>query len=291
VTGHLTLLCVHAHPDDESSSTGGILRAYADEGVRTVLVTCTDGSLGDAPDGTKPEVEHHEPDEVAAHRLVELRDAVSILGVSRLELLGFKDSGMDGWPQNDEPGSFWSTPVEEGAARLLPILLEERPQVIVTYDANGGYGHPDHIQAHRITVLALQQSGLQARLFYTARPRSSFARFQAMLEEAGMITPDPEDELLTDEERSAKRERQRAEAEERFGTPDELIGAVIDISGAIDSKFDALAAHGSQVSDSFFMKIGRERFREMFGREAFIRAIDPFGRTGVEDDLFVPWRG
>jgi LmbE family N-acetylglucosaminyl deacetylase len=289
VSEHLTLLCVHAHPDDESSSTGGILRTYADEGIRTVLVTCTDGSLGDAPDGTTPELEHHEPDEVAAHRLVELRNAASILGVARLEILGFKDSGMVGWPQNDVPGSFWSTPVEEAAARLVPILLEERPQVIVTYDEKGGYGHPDHIQTHRITVAALQMSGLTASLYFTAIPKSAFAEFRSVIEEvqreaeaeAGTAAgQDSSDDGAADEEGP----------DNDFGTPDELIGAVIDVSGAVDAKFDALAAHGSQTERSFFMKIGRERFRAMFRREAFVRAVDPFDLTGVADDLFAPWR-
>jgi LmbE family N-acetylglucosaminyl deacetylase len=287
MTERLTLLCVHAHPDDESSSTGGILRTYADEGIRTVLVTCTDGSLGDAPDGTTPELDHHEPEEVAAHRLVELRNAASILGVTRLELLGYKDSGMIGWPQNDAPGSFWSTPVEAAAARLLPILLEERPQVIVTYDEKGGYGHPDHIQAHRITRAALELSGLDASLYYTAIPKSAFAEFRSVIEEA---------QRASQADAGARGDSDAPEGEgedgpgEDFGTPDELIGAIIDVSGAVDAKFDALAAHGSQTERSFFMKIGREKFREMFRREAFVRAVDPFDLEGVADDLFAPWR-
>ncbi|HLK46026.1 MAG TPA: PIG-L family deacetylase, partial [Acidimicrobiales bacterium] len=132
MTTDLTILCVHAHPDDESSSTGGVLRTYANEGIRTVLVTCTDGALGDAPDGTTPETEGHDPVAVAAHRRVELDRAVGILGVTRLELLGFKDSGMEGWPHNDAEASFWNTPVDVAKDRLVPILLEERPQVVVT---------------------------------------------------------------------------------------------------------------------------------------------------------------
>src|SRR6202035_5067860 len=128
----LTLLCVHAHPDDESSTTGGVLRTSADQGIRTVLVTCTDGALGDSPDGVTPDLESHHPSEVAAYRAGELRAAAKILGITRVEMLGFSDSGMEGWPQNDLPGSFWSTPVDVAAQRLVPILLEERPQVIVT---------------------------------------------------------------------------------------------------------------------------------------------------------------
>jgi LmbE family N-acetylglucosaminyl deacetylase len=273
MTEQLTMVCVHAHPDDEASTTGGILRTYADQGVRTVLVTCTDGALGDSPDGTTPDLEQHRPDAVARHRETELRASAAILRVSRLEMLGFSDSGMEGWPQNDAEGSFWRTPVEEAAAKLTPILLEERPQVVVTYDENGFYGHPDHIQANRITHAALAQSGLTASLFYAAIPVSAFTRFRQTMEEAGIEAPgDPEDETPP------------------FGTPDELIGVEVDVAAAADAKFDALGAHASQTESSFFLKMGRERFRELFRTEWFVRAIDPFARTGVDDDLFAAWR-
>jgi LmbE family N-acetylglucosaminyl deacetylase len=269
----LTLLCVHAHPDDESSTTGGVLRTYANEGVRTVLVTCTDGALGDAPDGATPDLADHRPGEVAAHREEELRRAAAILGVSRLELLGYPDSGMEGWPQNDAPGSFWSTPIDVAAARLVEIMLEERPQVVVTYDANGFYGHPDHIQAHRVTLAAMATAGLEASLFYSAIPISAFKRFREVLEEADVEPPDG------------------ADAEEpSFGTPDEMIGVVVDVTSVADAKFDALSAHSSQTEQSFFLKMGRERFRALFGTEWFVRARDPLGREGVDDDLFAGYR-
>jgi len=280
VTTDLTLLCVHAHPDDEASSTGGVLRTYADQGVRTVLVTCTDGALGDSPDGVTPDLDHHVPDDVARHREAELRASAAILGVQRLEMLGYADSGMDGWPQNDAPGSFWSMPLAEAAAPLTRILLEERPQVIVTYDENGFYGHPDHIQANRITRLALEQSGLGSSLFYTAIPISAFARFRALMEEAGLEAP-------------GGAEAHDEDGEERpppFGTPDEMIGVIVDVAAAADAKFDALAAHASQTESSFFLRMGRERFRTAFRNEWFVRAVDPFARVGVDDDLFAPWR-
>jgi LmbE family N-acetylglucosaminyl deacetylase len=273
MTEGLTMVCVHAHPDDESSSTGGVLRSYADQGVRTVLVTCTDGALGDSPDGVTPDLANHRPGEVAAHREEELRAAAGILGVSRLEMLGFADSGMEGWPQNDAAGSFWSTPVAEAAARLVPILLEERPQVVVTYDDNGFYGHPDHIQAHRVTLAALDQAGLEGSLFYTAIPKSAFKRFREVLREAEVEPPEGVEE-----------------EDPPFGTPDELIGVAVDVAAVADAKFDALSAHASQTDQSFFLKMGRERFREIFRTEWFVRARDPLGRTGVDDDLFAGYR-
>jgi LmbE family N-acetylglucosaminyl deacetylase len=106
----LTFLAVHAHPDDEASSTGGTYRVLADEGVRTVLVTCTRGEFGDAPGGIKPDSEGHDADDVADLRDVELDRAVEILGISRLVRLGYRDSGMMGWPQNNDPNAFWATP-------------------------------------------------------------------------------------------------------------------------------------------------------------------------------------
>jgi LmbE family N-acetylglucosaminyl deacetylase len=275
MTSDLTLLCVHAHPDDESSSTGGILRTYANEGLRTVLVTCTNGALGDAPDGVTPEQEGHDPAAVAAHRAEELAKAVEILGVSRAIQLGYADSGMEGWAQNDAPDSFWKTPVALAADRLVPILLEERPQVVVTYDERGNYGHPDHIQAHRVTMAAVEASGLDPSVFYTAIPRSAFRRFREVLADAQI-----EVDWVTDE----------GGEEPPFGTPDDQIGAIVDVSAAADAKYAALAAHASQTEASFFLRIGPERFRQAFSHEWFVRARDPFGRAGVDDDLFAPWR-
>src|ERR1700677_4164009 len=133
----LTFLAVHAHPDDEASSTGGTYRGLADQGVRTVLVTCTRGELGDAPGGINLDAEGHDADDVADLREVDLDKAVEILGISRSVRLGYRGSGMMGWPQNEDPASFWATPVNEAAERLALILMEERPQVVVTYNQHG----------------------------------------------------------------------------------------------------------------------------------------------------------
>jgi LmbE family N-acetylglucosaminyl deacetylase len=128
----LTLMAVHAHPDDEASSTGGILAKYGAEGVRTVLVTCTNGELGNAPDGTEPGQPGHDEELVTAHRRAELEKSTELLGVSDVELLGYHDSGMMGWPQNDDPGAFWQTPVEEAAGRLASLIEAYQPDVVVT---------------------------------------------------------------------------------------------------------------------------------------------------------------
>ena len=165
-------MAVHAHPDDEAIGTGGILARYAAEGVRTVLVTCTNGELGDAPGGLKPDDPGHDERVVVPLRRRELEASCEILGVSQLELLGYHDSGMEGWPQNDVPDSFWHTPVEDAARRLADLMRTYEPQVVVTYDENGFYGHPDHIQANRVTRAALAECGIPAKLYYTAVARS-----------------------------------------------------------------------------------------------------------------------
>lgn len=147
----LTLMAVHAHPDDEAIGTGGILARYSDEGVRVVLVTCTNGELGDAPGGIKPDDPAHDESAVVALRRQELQASCEVLGVHHLELLGYHDSGMEGWPQNEAPDAFWNTPVDVAAHKLADLMRIYEPQVVVTYDENGFYGHPDHIQANRVT--------------------------------------------------------------------------------------------------------------------------------------------
>ena len=286
----LTFLAVHAHPDDEASSTGGTFRVLKDQGVRTVLVTCTRGEYGDAVGGVKPDQDGHDPDEVAEFRKGELAAAVSILGIDRFISLDYRDSGMKGWPQNDDPRSFWATPVADAAARLAEILREERPQVIMTYNENGFYGHPDHIQANRITLAALELIDYEPTLYYNAIPLSVMAQYRKRWEdeareqrEAAIAEgrePEPNDGPPVDDEGEPF----------EMGTPDDEIGAAIDVSSAADAKFDALAAHHSQIAESFWMKMGRERFRETMRTEWFQRVKDPHGREGLVDDLFVDYR-
>jgi len=282
----LTFLAVYAHPDDEASSSGGLYRLLADQGVRTVLVTCTNGECGDALDGAKPDADHHDGDEVAAIRAIELDNAVKILGISRLVRLGYRDSGMKGWPQNDDPESFWATPVDVAAAKLAETLMEERPQVIMTYNEHGFYGHPDHIQAHRITVKALEMIDYEPTLYFNAIPDSVFVEWRKRWEQEDREraeadaakgirepeTPDPDEEAF------------------EMGTPDDAISATIDISDVNGAKFDALEAHASQIADSFWMKMGRERFIETMRTEWFVRVTNPKNLEGNVDDIFAGYR-
>ncbi len=139
-------MAVHAHPDDESSSTGGVLARYSPRGRQTVLVTCTNGEYGDGPDHVKPGEPGHDPEQVAKKRLAELDEACQILGVAHLETLGYHDSGMPDWAYKDAECVFCNVPLEESVGRLVALVERYRPDVIVTYDDVGGYNHPDHLR-------------------------------------------------------------------------------------------------------------------------------------------------
>jgi LmbE family N-acetylglucosaminyl deacetylase len=268
----LTLMAVHAHPDDEALGTGGVLARYAGEGVRTVLVTCTNGELGDAPGGIKPEDPRHDESVVVPLRRQELEASCKALGVSDLELLGYHDSGMEGWPQNDAPDSFWQAPVAEAAHRLADLMRQYRPQVIVTYDENGFYGHPDHIQANRITLAAIAECGIPEKLYYTAVARSAIRGLGEQMAAAGVELPDEIDE------------------NPEFGTPDELITTTVDCLAVAGQKFASLAAHASQSDNIFFLRMGEEFFSRIMGTESFVRAQDSTGAPTPEDDLFAGLR-
>ena len=306
-------MAVHAHPDDEATGTGGVLARYAAEGVRTVLVTCTDGSCGDGPGGVKPGEEGHDPDEVAALRTVELRKACEALGVGVLEQLGYRDSGMMGWATNDAPGAFWGMDVLQAAQPLIELMRRYRPQVVVTYDANGFYGHPDHIMAHRIAVVAATASGIPVKLYYTSFPRSGLARFAEELRKAGIEPPGPSDreEGRFAAESAAEHSAPASESAAAehtapasgsapagdgegdgegdgpaFGSPDMLITTQVDVGAWTGAKRLALAAHASQADNIFFLQLTDELFGQMFGTESFIRAIDRTDAAVPETDLF-----
>jgi LmbE family N-acetylglucosaminyl deacetylase len=272
----LTLMTVHAHPDDEATGTGGILARYAAEGIQTVLVTCTDGRCGDGPGGIKPGEPGHDPAAVVAMRRAELEASCAVLKVSHLEMLGYADSGMMGWPTNDAPGSFWTTPVDEAAARLAAMMQRYQPDVVVTYDENGFYGHPDHIQAHRITMAAAASTGLPAKLYWTTARRSKMQEFGQVMRELGADWEEPDsstDSSLPE-----------------IGAPDDEISSWVDTTEFGSQKYDALAAHASQSENIFFLRMGKERFSQIMGVETFIRVHDTTGANLPEDDLFAGLR-
>jgi LmbE family N-acetylglucosaminyl deacetylase len=261
------LLCVHAHPDDEALFTAGVMARYASQGVRSVLVTCTDGSLGFAPDGTGPHDAGHDRALVAKARREELERSATLLGVDRLELLGYQDSGMLGWPQNLEEGAFIRQDRGAVAARIAAVIDEERPQVVVTYDANGFYGHPDHVFTHEATMAAVAASPTVEKVYFPAVPASMLQGFLDLAVGAGMTLP----EWL--------------EAPD-WGTPDELVATEVDCTAWVRVKHAALAAHGSQVDNADLVNMPDEVFDLVFGTERYVRALDTTSTPLPEHDLF-----
>ncbi len=272
----LTVLAVHAHPDDEVLATGGALRLLADQGVRTVLVTCTDGRYGDAPGGVKPGAPGHDPDAVAALRARELDASAAALGIARVIRLGYGDSGMMGWDHNDEPGSFWSTRVDEAADRLGAILRAEAPQVVVTYNEIGFYGHPDHIQAHRATRAALAALAAPPTLYYNALPLSAARRWR--------------EQATADPDAAASAEEGEGFDPVALAVPDEEIAVAIDARAVVGAKRAAMAAHASQMADSPWLSLDDDAFAAAMGWEWFVRAVNPRGLTGTSSDLLAGYR-
>ncbi|HEX9476012.1 MAG TPA: PIG-L family deacetylase [Candidatus Dormibacteraeota bacterium] len=261
-----TLLLVHAHPDDEAISTGGVMMKARADGHRVLLVTATRGEVG----------EIHNMDEKATRphlgevRTRELEEAARILGVNRSVFLGYRDSGMVGTADNENPESFHQAPLDEAAGRLEAILREERPEVVVTYAEDGTYGHPDHIKAHEVTNAALdllEKEGWRPRkLYYTVIPRSAMKAFAESLPE------------------EARRDNIGSRIQ---GTPDELITTKVDVGEYVDRKRAAFGAHVSQNDpNSWFASIAEEIYRLAFGTEYFQLARGKPGSELPEGDLF-----
>jgi len=272
----LTLMAVHAHPDDESSSTGGVLARYSAEGLRTVVVTCTNGEFGDAPGGVKPGADGHDPDAVARIRRDELERACAVLGVTHVEMLGYHDSGMPDWEYKDRADVFCNVPIEESTERLVKLFEVYRPDVVVTYDEQGGYNHPDHVQASRLTMAALAATGIPCKGYLIARRRRDWLNLREILEAQGVeLPPMPQP--------SPERLRMMEEAEARITTS-------VDVSAFVDQKRDALVTHASQIAESWFARLPAEAYRTMFGTETFIRAHDTTAAAVPEDDLLAGLR-
>jgi LmbE family N-acetylglucosaminyl deacetylase len=272
----LTMMAVHAHPDDEASSTGGVLAKYADEGVRTVVVTCTNGEFGDSPGGVKPGQDGHDERAVAEIRLAELRESCKHLAVTDLELLGYHDSGMADWEYKNRPDAFCNVPESEVVGRIGALIERYRPQVVISYDPGGAYQHPDHVHAARCASAAAVVTGIPAKFYQTAMRRSGWRELWDALREQGVEVPDVRDIDPDTLRQIEERERQ--------------ITTNIDISPVLDRKRAALLAHASQIRDSWFSKIPPELAARVFGRESFIRASDTTGAPVPEDDLFAGLR-
>jgi len=264
-----TLFLVHAHPDDEAIGTGGIMARSFEAGHRVVLITATRGEEGEI---SNMDVEESRP-RLGEIRTEELRRALEIIGTSRQEFLGYRDSGMVGTPSNAHPQSFHQAPLEEAAEKLAAIMRVERPDVVVTYDPMGTYGHPDHIKAHRTTVAALdilKGEGWEPAKFYEhAIPASGIRLMAERMKEAGRPNP--------------------FEGSTLVGIPDDEITTQVDVREYSGRKRDAFKAHRSQNSpDSFFLNTPDEMVREIFGVEHYVLRRGRLGRDRPETDI---WSG
>jgi len=272
-----TLLCFHAHPDDESIATGGLMTIAKRDGHQVVLVVATRGEQGEPEPGV---LNDGEP--LWERRVVETHQAAEIMGLDRVEFLGYEDSGMIGEPTNENPLCFWQADVEEASQRLAAILREVDADVLTIYDSHGGYGHPDHIQVHRVGKRAAEIAGVD-RVFQSTMNRDRIMK--QMAENASLFENEVEGEL---EGETVEQMRKRAEAADRgeFGSPEAVITHAVDVADVVDVKKAAMAAHRSQIGpDSFFFKMPDEVFAAAFGTEWFIaleisRAEgEPFGTS------------
>lgn len=302
-------MTVHAHPDDETIGTGGSMVRAVAGGKRVVLVTCTRGEMGEivVPDLDTPD-NHRRLGEIRAG---ELEQAMAVLGVTEFDNLGYRDSDMMGRPGNLDPRSFWQADLDEAARRLVWMIRRYEPDVVTTYNDFGGYGHPDHIRVHDVTVRAFPRAGDPAWYPEQLAPEHGGT---GPLRDAGGLAPWAPSKLyeqaIPESVRTAMRERLEALGKPNFwspspdATPEEVIEfeayqarmlvpdasitTWIDISGdPVERKWNAIREHRTQISDdSTFMLMGLDGWREHWAREAFILRTSTVSTPKPEDDLF-----
>jgi LmbE family N-acetylglucosaminyl deacetylase len=262
-----TLVCVHAHPDDEAIFTAGVTSHYSDLGYRVVLVTCTNGQLGldhDARPGSDP---LHDVEWTRATRAGELQRAAIVAGFSRVISLGFDDSGMAGWPQNARPSAFVNAEVDAVAATLAAIFDEVHANVVVTYDENGFYGHPDHIMANKVTRRALDIATSPQRLYYPVVPTSILQEFVEGAKAKDVFLP-------------------AWVLSAGLNVSDELVASTMDVRAFSKRKQLAIATHASQVDNAELVTMSDELFTMLFGIEYYQRAWSRDVTTDDKTDLF-----
>jgi N-acetyl-1-D-myo-inositol-2-amino-2-deoxy-alpha-D-glucopyranoside deacetylase len=284
----LTLLLVHAHPDDESISTGGVMARYAAEGARVVCVTCTGGEHGEI---VVPELDT--PDNharLAEIRAEELRRALARLGPIESRSLGYVDSGMMGTPENEAAASFWQADFDEAVERLLRVVREVRPQVIVGYNDFGGYGHPDHIRSGLIAKAAFERAAdgpeAPAKLYEVARDWTRLQEVRKRAEERGADAWWSPNEEETDDQR-----REREEHFAKMAAATGPITTVVDVADHVAAKRAAMTEHITQLSPKMtFLALTADDWRELMPTEDFTLRVSRIGVRLPEDDLFAGLR-
>jgi LmbE family N-acetylglucosaminyl deacetylase len=252
-----TALFFHAHPDDECILTGGTMSLLASEGHRVVLVAATRGEHGEVAPGFLPDGET-----LGQRRTAELQASARVLGVSRLEFLDYADSGMMGTDTNEAPDCFWQADVEAAATRLAAILEEEAAAVLVVYDSHGGYGHPDHIQVHRVGVRAGEMAATPA-VYEATIDRDRVAALIRAARQSGFMGDGEGPDIDENSD---------------FGVRASEVTTRIDVSGQVMAKREAMRCHRSQIAeDTFWLTMPDEQFQVAFSEEALIHRGVPAG--------------
>jgi len=274
---------VHAHPDDETINNGVTMAKYAAEGVQVTLVTCTRGEEGEVLVESLANLASSRDDKLGEHREIELKTAMGYLGIKDFRFLGspnkkWRDSGMIGTAQNERKDVFWQADLTEAAQELVKIILEIKPQVLITYDEFGGYGHPDHIKAHQVAMLAAELASNQgwkiSKIYWNTMPKSVIQMGIDKMKEVGssFFGADSVEDLP-------------------FAKPDELVTSVIKAPDYVEKKLEAMKAHETQISiDGPFFTLSNNLGLSVWADEYYTlvkgEKSKPFDESGREIDLF-----
>ena len=274
------VLLVHAHPDDETINNGATMALYAELGATVTLVTCTRGEEGDILVPELANLASGSEDKLGEHRINELAEAMKELGVSDHRFLAegkkiYRDSGMMGTEPNNRPDVFWQADLEEATKYLVSIIDDVKPHILITYDEIGGYGHPDHIQAHRIAMLAADNSSWQIqKIYWNTMPKSVLAESMAKMKELGsdFFGAENVDDLP-------------------FAKDDKFVTSLIDGNSQVEKKMAAMKAHVTQIStDGPFFALSDNLGLQVWGDEYYTlvrgEKAEPFDQNGRERDLF-----
>ena len=275
----IRILLVHAHPDDETINNGATMALYADRGAQVTLVTCTRGEEGEVLVPGLSHLASTDQDLLGLHRETELAAAMKALGISDYRFLGapttkFRDSGMMGTEPNNRPDVFWQADLDKTAMILVDVIEEVKPHILITYDEIGGYGHPDHIQAHRVAMRASELATWQIqKIYWNTIPKSVIAQSMEKMKEIGsdFFGAESIDDVP-------------------FAKDDEFVTTLIDGSDYVDSKMAAMKAHETQIAlDGPFFALSNNLGMQIWGDEYYTLVKGtksaPFDSNGREVDL------